>query len=43
VAARISAPVQIGPGAHPAFCVIDIGSLLGVKRLERDFDHPLLL
>jgi len=30
--ARLPAPVQTGPGAHPAFCRIDTGSFLGVKR-----------
>jgi len=29
--ARFSAPVQTGPGAHPACCTIGTGSLPGVK------------
>ena len=29
--ARFSAPVQTGPGAHPAFCTMDTGSFPGVK------------
>jgi len=29
--ARFSAPVQTGPGAHPAFCTIHMGSFLEVK------------
>ena len=29
--ARFSAPVQTGPGAHPASCTMDTGSLPGVK------------
>jgi hypothetical protein len=33
--ARFSAPVQTGPGAHPASC-----TLLGVKRPVRDVNHP---
>ena len=38
--ARFSAPVQTGPGAHPASCTIGTGSFPGVKRLERGVDHP---
>jgi len=38
--ARFSAPVQTGPGAHPASCAIGTGSLLGVKRPGRGVDHP---
>jgi len=26
---RFSAPVQTGPGAHPAFCTMGTGSLSG--------------
>ena len=37
--ARFSAPVQTGPGAHPASCTLGTGSLSGVKRPGRD-DHP---
>jgi hypothetical protein len=29
--ARFSAPVQIGPGAHPASCTMGTGFFLGVK------------
>ena len=29
--ARFSAPVQNGPGAHPAFCTVGTGSFPGVK------------
>jgi len=32
VEARFSAPVQTGPGAHPASCTMGTGSFLGVKR-----------
>ena len=35
-----SAPVQIGPGAHPASCTMGTGSFLGVKRPGRGVDHP---
>jgi hypothetical protein len=40
VGARFFAPVQTGPGAHPAFCTMGTGSLLGVKRPGRGADHP---
>jgi len=30
-AARFFAPVQTGPGAHPASCTMGTGSFLGVK------------
>ena len=39
VEARFSAPVQIGPGAHPASYTMGTGSLLGVKRPRRGVDH----
>jgi len=29
--ARFSAPVQAGPGAHPASCTMGTGSFLGVQ------------
>ena len=29
--ARFSAPVQTGPGAHPAFCTMGTGAFPGVK------------
>ena len=38
--ARFSAPVQTGPGGHPASCTMGTGPLPGVKRLGRDVDHP---
>jgi len=31
VGARFSAPVQTGPGAHPASCKMSTGSFPGVK------------
>jgi len=31
VRARFSAPVQTGPGAHPASCTMGAGSFPGVK------------
>ena len=40
VGANLSAPVQTGPGAHPASCTIGTGSFPGVKRPRCDFDHP---
>jgi len=41
VGARFSAPVQTGPGAHPASCTMGTGSFPGVKRPGRGVDHPL--
>jgi len=40
VGARFSAPVQTGPGAHPATYTMGTGSFLGVKQPERVIDHP---
>jgi hypothetical protein len=40
VGARFSAPVQTGPGAHPASCTMGTGSFPGVKRPGRGVDHP---
>ena len=40
VRAGFSAPVQTGPGAHPASYTIGTGSFPGVKRPGRGFDHP---
>jgi len=40
VGARFSAPVQTGPGAHPASCTMSTGSFPGVKRLGHGVDHP---
>jgi hypothetical protein len=37
---RFSAPVQTGPGAHPASYTMGIGSFPGVKRPGRGVDHP---
>jgi hypothetical protein len=43
VGARLSAPVQTGPGAHPASDTVGTGSLSrGVKRPGRGVDHPPL-
>ena len=39
VGAKFSAPVQIGPGAHPAPYTMSTWSFPGVKRLGRDVDH----
>jgi hypothetical protein len=36
---EIFAPVHTGPGAHPAFYTVGIGSFLGVKRLGLGVDH----
>ena len=43
--ARFSAPVQTGPGAHPASCTMGTGSLQGVKsgRGVTLTPHPLLV
>jgi hypothetical protein len=38
--ARIAAPVQTGPGAHPASCTMGTGCFPGVKRPDRGVDHP---
>jgi hypothetical protein len=35
-----SAPVQTGPGAHPASYTMGTGSFPGIKRQGRGFDHP---
>jgi len=40
VEARFSAPIQTGPGAHPASYTMGIGSFLGVKRPGHGVDHP---
>jgi len=37
---RFSAPVQSGPGAHPASCAMGIRSFLGVKQPGHGIDHP---
>jgi len=36
VGARLPAPVQTGPGAHPVSCTVCAGSFPGVKGLVRD-------
>jgi hypothetical protein len=38
--ARFSAPVQTGPGNHPASYTMGTGSFPGVKRPGRGVDHP---
>jgi hypothetical protein len=38
--AVVSAPVQTGPGAHPASCTMDSGFLSGTNRPGRGVDHP---
>jgi len=45
VEARFSAPVQTGPGAHPASCTMGTGSFPGVKsgRGVMLTTHPLLV
>ena len=40
VGARFSAPVQTGPGTHPASYTMGNVSFLGVKRPGRGSDHP---
>jgi len=37
---RFSAPVQAGPGAHPASYTMGNGTLPGVKRPGSGVDHP---
>ena len=37
---RFSAPVQTGPGAHPAFYTMGTESLSGVKQPGHRTDHP---
>ena len=39
-AARYSASLQTGPGAHPASCTMCTGSFPVVKRPGRSVDHP---
>jgi DNA-binding sugar fermentation-stimulating protein len=39
VEARFSAPVQTGPGVHPASYTMGTGSFPGVKRPGRGVDH----
>jgi len=40
--ARFSAPVQTGPGTHPASFTMGTWSFPGVKRPGPSFDHSLL-
>jgi hypothetical protein len=40
VVARFSAPVQTGPGAHPASYTVGTGSFPGEKRPGRGADQP---
>ena len=40
--ATFSAPVQTGPGAHPASYTMGTGSFPGIKRTGRGVDHPPL-
>jgi hypothetical protein len=40
VGVRLSAPVETGPGAHPASYTMGTGSFTGVKRPGRGVDHP---
>jgi len=40
VGARLSAPVQTGPGAHIASYTVGTESFPGVKRPGRGVDHP---
>ena len=37
---RFSAPVQTGPGAHPASYTMGTGSFPGIKRPGHVVDHP---
>ena len=40
VGAKFSAPVQTGPGAHPASYTMGTGSFPGVRRPACGADHP---
>ena len=40
VRARLSAPVQTGPGAHSASYIMGTGSFPGVKRTGRGVNDP---
>jgi hypothetical protein len=42
VGVRFSAPIQTGPGAHPASYTMGTGTFVGVKRLGPGVDHPPL-
>ena len=41
VQAKFYAPVQTGPGAHPASCKMGTESFPGIKRPGRGVGHPL--
>jgi len=45
VGVRFTAPVQTGPGAHPAYCTMGTGSFPGVKSGQGMMltPHPLLV
>ena len=38
--ARFSAPVQTGPGTHPASYTVGAGAFAGAKRPGRGASHP---
>ena len=40
VGARYPAPIQTGPGAHPASYTKGTGSFPAVKQLGRGIEHP---
>jgi hypothetical protein len=40
VGARFSAPIQTGPGVHPASYTMGTGSFPELKRQGRGVDHP---
>jgi hypothetical protein len=40
VKARFTAPVQTGPGTHPASYITRTGSFPGVKRMGHGVDRP---
>ena len=40
VGMRFSAPMQTGPGTHPAFITMGSGSFPGVKQPGHGVDHP---
>jgi len=42
VGARLSTPLQTGPGAHPASCTMGTGSFPGVKSNRGDADPSSL-
>jgi len=41
VESRFSAPVQTGPGAHPASYIMGTGSFPGVNQPGHGIDHAL--